>query len=97
MVKMKAAHSRASHHARSHEGINSCVRRGCTSGKSGAGRGVRQGWSGTRRCSVRRCCIFADVVVLGLQVTTFAFAIFEFYALKTLAFAARATKKVCPT
>src|ERR1700751_3963244 len=44
MTKMITDQMRAGHHARSQDGIRNWARRGCTSGKFGAGRGLRQGW-----------------------------------------------------
>ena len=47
MKKMKPAQRKAGHQARSHDGIRDVARRGWTSGRVGAGRGLRQGWLGT--------------------------------------------------
>ena len=47
MMKMKAAQRTAGHQARSQEGMMEEASRGWTSGRLGAGRGLRQGWSDT--------------------------------------------------
>src|SRR6266852_3437195 len=77
MAKMTTAQSRAGHQARSQAGIKNCTRRGCTSGKCGAERGLRQGWSATRSCSGKWDFVFADTSVRLVQVAPFALARFE--------------------
>ena len=66
MKKMNPAQSRAGHQERSQPGMRDEARRGWTSGRLGAGRGLRQGWSdtaeGSRISCAQRMISRADLV-----------------------------------